>query len=69
MHIILAENQPFLDGNKRTALASSIIFLKLNDYSLNTNNEEIFQLFIDLANKKINKDDLVLWYKDKTKKI
>lgn len=64
----LAENQPFLDGNKRTALASSIVFLKLNRYFLNTNNEEIYQLFIDLANKKISKDDLIQWYKDKTHK-
>lgn len=64
----LAENQPFFDGNKRTAFATSVVFLKLNGYSLHANNDEVYQLFIDLANKKITKDDLIHWYKIKTHK-
>ena len=27
----LAENQPFLDGNKRTALNAALVFLDIND--------------------------------------
>jgi len=64
----IAENQPFIDGNKRTAFASSSVFLKLNGYRLLTNNEEVYNVFINLANKKIDKDYLVLWYKEKIKK-
>lgn len=59
----LAENQPFIDGNKRTAFSASVVFLKLNGYSLCATNEEVYQLFIDLANKTVTKDDLVSWYK------
>ena len=35
----LAENQPFIDGNKRTAFAASVVFLKLNGYSLHAGND------------------------------
>jgi death on curing protein len=28
----LAENQPFLDGNKRTAVLSAVVFLEINGY-------------------------------------
>jgi len=64
----IAENQPFIDGNKRTAFASSIVFLKLNGYRLITNNDEVYNVFINLANKNIDKDDLILWYKEKATK-
>ena len=30
----LAQNQPFLDGNKRTALAAALVFLDLNGYEV-----------------------------------
>jgi prophage maintenance system killer protein len=28
----LAENQMFIDGNKRTAFAASVVFLKVKNY-------------------------------------
>ena len=64
----LAENQPFIDGNKRTAFAASVVFLKLNRYSLHASNDEVYHLFIDLANKKVAKDDMVSWYERKAHK-
>ncbi len=36
--------QPFFEGNKETALASTKAFLTLNGYSLNASNEELFTL-------------------------
>lgn len=30
----IAENQPFLDGNKRTALNAAIVFLGLNGFDV-----------------------------------
>ena len=41
-----------------------ILFLELDDV-----NEEVYQLFIDLANKKITKDKFIQWYKLNSKKI
>ena len=64
----LAENQPFMDGNKRTAFAASVVFLKLNGYALHARNDEVYQLFIDLANKKVTKEDMGSWYERKAHK-
>ncbi|MGR3318437.1 MAG: type II toxin-antitoxin system death-on-curing family toxin [Candidatus Anammoxibacter sp.] len=64
----IAENQAFIDGNKRTAFASSVVFLKLNGYRLMASNDDVYNVFINLANKKMDKDGLVLWYKGKTTK-
>lgn len=61
----IAENQPFIDGNKRTAFASSIVFLKLNGYRFLTSNDDVYNVFINLANKSIDKNDLILWYEEK----
>ncbi|MFQ5638407.1 MAG: type II toxin-antitoxin system death-on-curing family toxin [bacterium] len=60
----ISENQPFVDGNKRTAFAASNVFLKLNGFRLDASDEEVYQLFIDLANKKITKDDFFIWYEN-----
>ena len=40
----------------------------MNGYSLHASNDEVYQLFIDLANKKITKDDMVHWYEIKTQR-
>ena len=62
----IAENQPFIDGNKRTAFAASVVFLKLNNHQLNATNEEVYQLFIDMTNKKFSKEELFKWYDERT---
>lgn len=54
----IAENQPFLDGNKRTALASAIVFLDLNDIIITDENGLLFNAMIDIAQKTIDKYDL-----------
>jgi death-on-curing protein len=37
----LVRDHPFVDGNKRTALAATAIFLELNGYSLTAGNQEV----------------------------
>ena len=37
----LVRDHPFADGNKRTALAATAIFLELNGYSLTAGNQEV----------------------------
>ncbi len=55
----LLKNHPFIDGNKRTALAAAGIFLKINGFKLkNTELEEVeFAVKVDkenLSEKKIS---------------
>jgi death-on-curing protein len=45
----LARNHPFVDGNKRTAAASMIIFLKLNGYGFHATQDELVALTTDVA--------------------
>jgi death-on-curing protein len=45
----LARNHPFLDGNKRAALASALAFLWLNDEHLEADEDELTELVMGVA--------------------
>ena len=55
----IAQNQPFLDGNKRTAAASLLAFLYLNGLKLQQTDEQIYEAFIGLATKELKKSFLL----------
>ena len=57
----LAENQPFLDGNKRTAAASMLAFLYLNGYVLDQADDQIYKAFIGLGTKQVSQADFFAW--------
>ena len=46
----IAENQPFLDGNKRTALVSALAFLDMNGYIILDPRGRLHTMLIDIAN-------------------
>jgi len=54
----IAENQPFVDGNKRTALASALVFLDLNLIEIDDPDELLYGAMIDIAQKKLQKSGL-----------
>lgn len=54
----IAENQPFVDGNKRTALASALVFLDWHNVEINDPQEELFHAMIGLAQKTLDKAGL-----------
>ncbi len=54
----LAESQAFNDGNKRTGVAAAIIFLTLNGWTLPTDDGSIYRAMIEVANRKMDKNDL-----------
>lgn len=45
----LARNHPFLDGNKRTALAATAMFYLVNGYGLSAEQGELVALMVDVA--------------------
>ncbi|TGK41166.1 type II toxin-antitoxin system death-on-curing family toxin [Leptospira andrefontaineae] len=45
----LCKNHPFNDGNKRVALAVSLVFLDLNEIELNDPEETLYNLTIGVA--------------------
>ena len=58
----ISENQPFIDGNKRTAASSAGVFLDINGYELNCTSGEVYVVMMKLANKKLSKEDLSKWF-------
>lgn len=51
----LAENQPFIDGNKRAALAAALVFFDWHQVEIEDPGEKLYNVMIDLAQKRINK--------------
>ena len=55
----IAQNQPFIDGNKRTAIASALTFLESNGFDIEKlNGAELYDAMIGIAEKKIDKAGL-----------
>jgi death on curing protein len=54
----LAENQPFVDGNKRTALNAALVFLGLNGWDVEDPDERLYDAMIDIAKGDVSKAGL-----------
>jgi death on curing protein len=64
----IAKNHPFVDGNKRTAFASIIVFLGLNDIDFVVPAEQATAVILALAAGEIGEDDLARWIADNLRK-
>ncbi len=51
----LCGNHPFVDGNKRTALAAAIVFLRLNEIETWPDSEKWEKLVLDVAAGRIDR--------------
>lgn len=58
----LAKNHPFIDGNKRIALAIGAIFLEINGFTLNAPEPETVIIFEQLASGNIKEAELANWF-------
>lgn len=54
----IAQNQPFLDGNKRIAWIAMRTFLAANGFEIHTEIDEGLRLMIDLAERRLGVDDV-----------
>lgn len=52
----ICKNHPFLDGNKRTAMMSAIVFLRLNGIEPRPDSDEWEKLMLDVAGSKLDRD-------------
>lgn len=57
----LSKNHPFVDGNKRTAYEAMRIILQINGFDIDANEEEKFNLMINVAEGKFTEDALAQW--------
>jgi death on curing protein len=54
----ICSNHSFLDGNKRTALASALVFLELNGISLIDAEHRLESMMRDVASGRLQKDGI-----------
>ncbi|HNX75757.1 MAG TPA: type II toxin-antitoxin system death-on-curing family toxin [Candidatus Rifleibacterium sp.] len=59
----ICENHPFIDGNKRTALATALVFLDLNQYDCTCQHDELYEIMMSLARGECKKDRLTAFFK------
>jgi death-on-curing protein len=64
----ICQNHPFIDGNKRVALASSLVFLDINGYEFDCENETLYNEIMDVAKGETKKENLVKFYEEHSKK-
>lgn len=56
----VAESQAFIDGNKRTAASSAIMFLRLNGVLFPKDDGSVYAAMIEIAEKRLDKAGLAV---------
>jgi death-on-curing protein len=64
----LCQNHPFLDGNKRTALAASLAFLWLNGHEVLADPDELTELVLGVAGGEVTKSDVAVFLRQHARK-
>jgi death-on-curing protein len=64
----ICQNHPFVDGNKRVALAGSLVFLDINGYTFNCKDEILYAEILNVAKGEIKKEELIKYYEKYSKK-
>lgn len=59
----ICRNHPFADGNKRTALVATFVFLDLNGYDVIATEEDAVLTFLSLASGDLSESALAAWLK------
>ncbi len=57
----LLKNHPFVDGNKRTALASTGIFLKINGIGLKNYHKNEIEFAVSVDNEHLSLEEISEW--------
>lgn len=60
----IARNHPFVDGNKRAAFASIIVFLGLNGIDFDVLPEAATAIILSLAAGEVSEESLARWIRD-----
>jgi death-on-curing protein len=65
----IAKNHPFVDGNKRTALAAADLFLFFNGWSLEADNDDLIQFVLMVAAGEIDEAGAAAFFRDHAAKV
>ena len=68
-HFHLCANHPFLDGNKRVAVAASEVFLLINGLELSASDNEIENLTFGVAGGRLSKGQVIEFFMEFAKEV
>ena len=60
----LCKNHPFVDGNKRAALATAEVFLLVNDCALSAQDAAVEELTMGVASGSVSKQQVTAFFQD-----
>lgn len=63
----IATNHPFIDGNKRTALVVSFVFVEMNGYMMTASEVDAYTTILALAAGDLSEDELAAWFRKNMK--
>lgn len=61
----ICKNHPFLDGNKRTATACCLIFIRNHGFEIDYKKQEFEDFVSKLAERKMVREDVILFLREK----
>ena len=64
----LARHHVFIDGNKRTSIATAARFLFLNGYELTATNKQVEKFVLEVAIGRYDIKTIARWFKNNSKK-
>ncbi len=65
----LVLNHPFVDGNKRTATASMLVFLEINGLTLKVGQKELLKTVLKIESKDMDIEEIADWLKKNSKSL
>jgi death-on-curing protein len=57
----LINNHPFVDGNKRTGITATALFLRINGHQLSASNEEMVSFVLSIASGNQSLEAIAEW--------
>lgn len=64
----ICKNHAFLDGNKRTAVATMMVFLEINGYRLHASKDQIIAMILSVASNETDKKAFSSWIESVARK-
>lgn len=64
----LVRNHPFVDGNKRAAITSAVIYLYLNGYKLVVEPADMVRFTLACAQSQLRFEEITFWMKSNSQK-
>ena len=61
-HFHLCANHPFMDGNKRVAVAAAEVFLLIHGRELSASDKDIEELTMGVASGRVSKDQVIEFF-------